>query len=165
MELARARSYEEVGYLAAIFVVSLALSSHLITIVVLFKLADIVPILIPILFPFVPFLPFLPHLPGFVYAKRTSNRRGDYYFALAVSFVLSQYSHLHYRLRDVGMGTVPVHLVWYEEIALLTVTLLVPTFHAYLRYDGDLREVVLLVLIYAPWVQLIRMGIAYLSLI
>lgn len=172
MELTWTRNDREIWYLTAIVLVSSALSLHLITLTIFFGLFDILTAVIPpfelfeiILMPifdiFLAVLPLLPHLLGFVYAKRTGNGRGSYYFALAVSFVLSHYSFSYYDITGHGV----VNPIWYEEIAFLSVTLLVPTFHAYLRYDGDIREIVLLVLIYAPWVQLIRMGIAYLSLI
>jgi hypothetical protein len=48
-------------------------------------------------------------------------------------------------------------------VLIFVAALLIPTFHAYSEYEkyGDVREVVLLILIYAPWAQFLRLFTGY----
>lgn len=116
--------------------------------------------------------PVILHLVAFIYSVITQDRHRvriqrvqggwtrqekNYVIALVtsafLSYVVTRYS--------VCTPTGTSHPVWYVDVSIVVAALLIPTFHAYFLYDGDVREVVLLVMIYAPWVHFIRLFVAY----
>jgi len=109
--------------------------------------------------------PILPHLPAFVYAVYTreggssENMWNSYITALLVSGLIALF--LTYPSSPVLYDT---SSVWFSVAIFVLFVLYVPILHAYFRYDGDLREVVLLFMIYAPWVHFFRPLAEYLLL-
>jgi len=118
-------------------------------------------------------LPVLPHLPAFFYGAYTQKDEGrgvpgekeNYLLALLVSAPLSYYVVL--RSEYMARGLPPAYLVWYAEAVIVGAVLLVPTFHSYSEYKkyGDFREVVLLFMVYAPWVQFVRLFTGYMRFV
>lgn len=118
-------------------------------------------------------MPVLPHLPAFFYGIYTQTDQPDrgvpgqkenYLLALFISAPLSFFVTMRTFL---AYGLPPLYPVWYIEVLIVAATLLIPTFHAYSEYEkyGDVREVVLLILIYAPWVQFVRTFVAYMRFV
>ncbi len=179
MELTQARSYEEVEYLAAIFVVSLALSlprtnANIFFILPnvdwldpLFEMLSILPFILfaPLYFLIGILVPVLPHLPAFAYGMQTQDnmisesmgmprQKDSYRLALLISILLSFFA-TNYLFIIRGRTSLVLSIV-----IIVVATLLIPVFQVHYEYEdhGSIREIVLILLIYAPWVQFVRLG-------
>ena len=179
MNLTWTRNDREIWYLAAIVLVSLILAppcmSSLLPI-------DLLPLWIPVwIYIALLFLigPVLPHLPAFVYGTYTSgwavvwkkNRQSmslNYLSAFLISALISVFVNMYVDIRVCALVSPhKPYPVWYIDVAIVAVTLLIPTFHAYFAYEKyrDIGIVVMLVLIYAPWVQFVRLFSVYMRFI
>jgi len=119
-----------------------------------------------ILFPvpiLVYYVPVLQHLPAFVYARyaRDSSRdvlgKTESYF---VAFLASMVISFAVTVRVTMLRGLPPALpFWQIDVLFAAGVLLAPASHAYFQYDEheDFRRVVLLVMIYAPWAQILRL--------
>lgn len=125
-----------------------------------------VPRVTPVFF-LIPFLPAVPHLPAFGYgvytrtdrvSKGVLGQKENYLLAFSISALLSFFAII-YTLGVCSPGR--MYPVWYIDVSIVAAALLIPTFHIYSEYEGDFREVILLVLIYAPWVQFVRLLMVY----
>lgn len=178
------RKDREVWYLAVVFLVSFALALPAMNVwlfVFDFDILDsllemLLEPLFEILSPSVPLpiflfvhviifflLPGLSHLPAYVYGIYTwdnADRGYPWHYLLALS-VSETVSFFLMFLRVPLSPSIPPS--WQIEVSFVFIILLVPTFHAYFEYNkyGDIREVVLLLMIYAPWLWLVRMFLGY----
>jgi hypothetical protein len=109
-------------------------------------------------------VPLLPHIPAFVYAvyareEGMTETPNSYITAFLVSGLFALF--LTYPSSPILYQT---SSDWFSVAIFVLFVLAIPALHAYLRYDGDLREVVLLFMIYAPWVHFFRPLAEYLLL-
>lgn len=211
------KNRDEVWYLAAIAIASLALSLPRMNMRLStfdFDVLDpleMLSFLPTLLFTLLSFLilflvPASPHIPAFLYGMYTQNnkttegmpiRKDNYRLALSVSVLLSLFVTKRLAL-SISMPLYALvklsifvtkrlvlsislrlylliersyifeavsyrSLVLSIDLIIVVTALLIPILHVYYEYErhGKIREVVLLVLIYAPWVQFVRMLTVY----
>lgn len=184
MDVTQARIYEEVEYLAVIFIVSLSFSLPRTNANIFFLLpnldwldplletASILPFFLfaPLYFSIAILVPVLPHLPAFLYGMQTQDNRisegmgmprqkDSYRLALLISILLSLFVTNHWYIIR-GRTSLALSIV-----IIVVATLFIPALQAYYEYKdhGIVREVVVIVLIYAPWVQFVRIWVVYTS--
>lgn len=168
------RNNREVWYLVGIVLTSLALAPPFWVLQGSFTLLEalstvlstfILRLLSPGFLLLVYLIPVLPHLPAFLYGVyfRTDGDAGslpgqkeNYISALYISAPTSFFVTYN---TYIFSGIPPTYPIWQFEVAIVAANLLILTFHAYFVYEkyGDLRTVVLLIMIYAPWAQFARL--------
>jgi len=168
MELTWTRNNREIWYLTAIVLVSLVLASLRLMDIILWNL----PISVFSLFLYL--RPIFPHFPAFLYGIYTqtdwnregvSGQKANYLLALFISAPFSFFVTLR---TSMTFPPSPMYYpVWQIEVPIVIITLLIPTFHAYFAYKkyGDIRMVMMIILIYAPWVQFVRTVEVYMHFI
>ena len=159
--MAWTRNDREIWYLAAVFLVSLALS--------LLSAIMLEPIPVQSGFLLLVLLPILPHLPAYVYGvyirEVQTPAAPGYQLALAVSTLISLYVNSYVIILLTGLPPLPP--VWYHDVTVVVFVLLIPTYHMYIEYNdhGDFIQVVLLFIVYAPWAQFIRLFTGYMRFV
>ena len=161
------RNDREVWYLSVVFLVSLGLSLLSVPMLIQFGILFEFGILFA---PFLIILPHMPHMPAYVYGVhiregQTSRIVSGYRLALIVSILTSLYVSVHVVLMLIGLPPMPP--VWYHEVVVVSVVLLVPTYHAYTEYNKheDFIQIVMLFMVYAPWAQFIRLFTGYMRFV
>lgn len=103
-----------------------------------------------------------------VYLRKdqTPNTVLGYPLALAVSSLTSLYLNAYIIVMLTGP---PLPPIWYHDVIVVVFALLVLTYHAwmYIEYDehGDVIQVMLLLMVYAPWVQFVRLFTWYMRFV
>lgn len=174
MGLTWTRNNRDIWYLVAIFLITLSLSLSMKYIWLIRDTAvEDGSFLGYILFTAIHFsyyVPVLSHLPAFVYGRITRDPSRDapgttesYFVALLASITVS----LAVTIRITMLfGLPPAYPSWQIDVLFVVAVLLVPAYHAYSDYDthGNVRRGILLVMVYAPWVQIVRLLTARMEL-
>jgi|GEM_PF-4847008 len=167
MRFAWTRNDREVWYLAGILLLPLALTLFARYVwLTRSTFVDDGSLLAYILFPvpiFVYYVPVLQHLPAFVYARYTRDTSRDvlgktesYFIAFLASVAISFAVTVRVTMLR---GLPPALPFWQIDVLFAAGILFAPASHAYFQYDTheDFRRVVLLVMVYAPWAQILRL--------